>query len=140
QTARDDKFKEYVKLTDEFNQAQGELKRLKAQNTVLAGQIAHNRAIANQLAINLDSAPSDHKVKADGIVEASNPKDGLVEISLGSDDGVKRGTLLNVKRGAKYLGRIEIVETTAEKSVARVLKEFRKAQIERNDIVTTPID
>jgi chromosome segregation ATPase len=140
QTERDEKFKEVVKLTDEFNQAQSELKRLKTQSAVLADQIAHQRAIANQLGVNLNIAPQDQVVKADGIVEASNQKDGLVEISLGSDDGVKRGTLLNVKRGARYIGRIEVVEPAPEKSVARVLKEFRKAQIERNDVVTTPID
>lgn len=140
QTERDEKFKEVVKLTDDFNQAQNELKRLKAQGAVLADQIAHQRTIANRMGVNLNAAPETVVVKADGIVEASNQKDGLVEISLGSDDGIKRGTLLNVKRGARYIGRIEVVEPAPEKSVARVLKEFRKAQIERNDIVTTPID
>jgi len=140
QTERDEKFKEVVKLTDEFNQAQNELKRLKAQSAVLGEQIAHQRLIANQLGVNLNIAPANQAVKADGIVEASNQKDGLVEISLGSDDGVKPGTLLNVKRDARYIGRIEIVKADPERSVARVLKEFRKAQIERNDVVTTPID
>jgi len=139
QTERDEKFKDFIKLTDEFNQAQGELKRLKSQNAVLADQIAHNRTIANRLGVNLEIAAEDHVVKADGIIEAAS-KDGLVEISLGSDDGLKIGTLLNVKRGARYIGRIEVVQTAPEKSVARILKEFRKGPIERNDVVTTPID
>ena len=140
QQDRDEKFKEVVKLTDDLNQSQSELKRLKAQSAVLSEQIARHRAIAGRVGLNLNSDPESHVIKADGIVEASNPKDGLVEISLGSDDGVKPGTLLTVKRDARYIGRIEIVKTDPEKSVARVLKEFRKAQIERNDVVTTPID
>ena len=40
QTERDEQFKNFVKLTDDYNQSQGELKRLQAQTMTLADQIA----------------------------------------------------------------------------------------------------
>ncbi len=71
QTERDDQFKNFVKVTDEYNQSQSELKRLKAQTMTLADQIAQYRAVANRLGINLDRRPDSVQPKLDGIVLAS---------------------------------------------------------------------
>ena len=134
QTDRDEQFNHYVKLTDDFNQAQGELKRLQDQFTTLADQINKYRLVANRLKVNLDSRPEALPPKVDGLVLASG-KDGMVEISLGSDDGIERGNKLEVSRGGRYLGRIEVFHTSPDKSVAKVLPEFRKGPIEKNDHV-----
>jgi hypothetical protein len=136
QTERDDQFKEYVKLTDDFNQLQGELKRLQAQTTTLADQIAKYRQVANRLNINLDVRPESVPPKVDGLVLATN-KDGLVEISLGSDDGLELGNQLDVYRGSRYLGKIEVSRTSPDKSVAKILPQFRKGPIEKDDHVAT---
>ena len=136
QTERDDQFKNYVKLTDDFNQLQGELKRLNAQHTTLADQINRYRQVANRLNINLDVRPEAVPPKVDGLVLAAN-KDGLVEISLGSDDGLERGNQLDVYRGSRYLGKIEVSLTSPDKSVAKILPQFRKGPIEKDDHVAT---
>jgi hypothetical protein len=77
--------------------------------------------------------------KLDGVVTnvLSSASDSLVEISLGSDDGVVRGMTFEVTRDAKYLGRIEVIQTTADVAVGRSLAEYRKGNIEKNDNVTT---
>jgi hypothetical protein len=62
-----------------------------------------------------------------------------VEISIGADDGLVEGNTLEVSRGGKYLGRIEIVETTPDKSVGRVDRRFQQGQIQENDRVATRI-
>ena len=59
--------------------------------------------------------PEDVKPTLDGLVLAAN-KDGLVEISLGSDDGLERGHTLEVFRGSRYLGRIEVFQDFARQS------------------------
>jgi hypothetical protein len=74
--------------------------------------------------------------KLDGIVENAT-SDGLVQISLGADDGVTRGMTFEVTRDAKYLGRIEILQTSADKAVGKAIPEYRKGNIEKNDYVTT---
>ena len=79
--------------------------------------------------------------KIDGVVRAAT-KD-LVEISLGSDDGVARGQTMYVYRpgataaATKLIGRIEILQTTADVSVGKVMPEYSKGLIEKDDRVAT---
>lgn len=79
--------------------------------------------------------------KIDGYVRAAN-KD-MVEISLGSDDGVSRGQTMYVYRpgataaATKLIGRIEILQTTADVSVGKVIPEYSKGLIEKDDRVAT---
>jgi hypothetical protein len=136
QTERDDQFKNFVKLTDDYNQSQGELKRLQAQTMTLADQVQRYEAVARRLKVDLRVPPEDVKPTLDGLVLAAN-KDGLVEISLGSDDGLERGHTLEVFRGSRYLGRIEVFQTQPDKAVAKVLPQFRKGPIEKDDHVAT---
>ena len=81
-------------------------------------------------------AVGQNALKLDGIVENAT-SDGLVQISLGADDGVTRGMTFEVSREAKYLGRIEILQTSADKAVGKALPEFKKGNIEKNDNVST---
>jgi hypothetical protein len=61
----------------------------------------------------------------DGIVQGI-AEGGLVEISLGSDEGLLQGhKLLVVRRGgggAKLVGRIEVMRTTFDKSACKIVQ------------------
>jgi len=59
--------------------------------------------------------------------------DGLVRISLGSDDGVTRGMIFEVVREGKIMGRIEILQTMADAADCKVIPEFKKGDIMKND-------
>lgn len=70
----------------------------------------------------------------------------LVQISLGSDDGMQVGHTLIVYRPAqknngrpKYLGKIELVRVTADQAVGTVIDSDKNGVIERNDNVTTQL-
>ena len=63
----------------------------------------------------------------------------LVEVTIGADDGLKTGNTLEVSRGGKYLGRLEIIETSPDKSVGRVDRRFQQGQIQEGDRVATRI-
>jgi hypothetical protein len=45
--------------------------------------------------------------------------------------------MLEVSRGAKYLGRVEIIETSPDKSVGRVDRKFQTGAIQEGDNVRT---
>ena len=45
----------------------------------------------------------------------------LVEVSIGSDDGLQNGTRLEVFRDNKYLGQVDVVSVGIDKSVARTI-------------------
>ena len=76
----------------------------------------------------------------EGVVLAVNA-DGLVEISIGSDDGLMKGHALEVvRRGSGvsvWLGRVEVTETSPDKAVCKVLPEFLQRPIQRDDRVTS---
>ena len=70
----------------------------------------------------------------------------LVQITLGSDDGIKVGHTLIVYRPAeknngrpKYLGKIEVVRVTPDEAVGSVIERDKNGVIERNDNVTTQL-
>jgi len=113
------------------------LAQAREQYQVLLGELQRYKAMADgkQLA-------GSTKIKLEGIVSnvTSGSTDGLVQISLGSDDGVTRGMTFEVYREAKYLGRIEILQTWADAAVGKAIPEFRKGNIEKNDHVTTRLN
>ena len=65
---------------------------------------------------------------------------GIIEISIGSDSGLVRGHHLDIVRNREgrsaYIGKIEITNVAADRAVARVMPEFRRGVVQRNDEVT----
>ncbi|MFN0053354.1 MAG: hypothetical protein ACKV0T_14315 [Planctomycetales bacterium] len=67
-----------------------------------------------------------------------------MEVSLGSDDGLKPGHEMTVYRSglkgnqrSKYLARIKIVKSTPDKAVGQVIESSRNGLIQKGDYVTT---
>ena len=139
QQDRDDQFKQVVQLTDDLHQVQGLLTTVKAQNTELVEQKAHMMAVLERNGVSRTASADGVPPPVDGVVLASS-RDGLVEISLGSDDGMEKGHKLEVYRGPKYLGRIEVWQTAPDKSVAKIIPEFRKGRIAKEDRVATRLN
>jgi hypothetical protein len=73
------------------------------------------------------------------------PENGLVEINLGSDDGLKQGQTLDVMRlgttieNTQHLGRIQLTSVHKTTSIGRTLPGAR-GKIEENDHVATRLD
>ena len=81
--------------------------------------------------------------KVDGLV-TSVLESGLIEISLGSDDGLRKGHLLQVYRinggQSTYVGRVEVVNTDPSKSVCKIDPKFQNSNIMVNDRVASKIE
>ena len=71
-----------------------------------------------------------------GKVLAVNQND-LLEVSLGSDDGLRAGNTLEVFRGSSYLGRVQVLTTQSDRAVAKVLPDYKKGVIQKGDDVAT---
>ncbi len=65
----------------------------------------------------------------------------LIEVSIGSDDGLKDGDELFVfrTRDSKYLGKIELVLVTPDRAVGAVVEKAKNGTIERGDNVATKL-
>lgn len=74
-----------------------------------------------------------------GIVTEVRPN-GWLEISIGSDSGLLKGHQLDVVRNidgrSSYIGKIEIIRTEPDQAVARIMPEFRRGTVQRDDIVS----
>lgn len=70
----------------------------------------------------------------------------LIEISLGSDDGLKKGHEISIYRPGrtggsqpKFLGKAVIVKTEPDKAVGQVIESSRNGVIQKGDNVTTKL-
>jgi len=75
---------------------------------------------------------------ADGIVAAVGERN-LVEISIGSDDGLRVGHRLHVYRDNTYLGHAIVLKTDPDRSVAQIDKKTQRGAIQVRDQVTTTL-
>jgi hypothetical protein len=70
-------------------------------------------------------------------------EDDAVEISLGSDAGLKPGHRLGVFRTLAdqsiYVGRIEVTRTAPDKSACKVIPEFERRKVQKGDRVATKL-
>ncbi|MBX3411366.1 MAG: hypothetical protein KF708_01520 [Pirellulales bacterium] len=140
---RDKHFARMVELTDQLQQADGRLKLLEARNTELLEQKARMAQVLDRHGLDEFTPVDNIPPKIDGIVLAVGDK-GLLEISLGSDDGLRTGHTLEVYRheatNSKYLGRVEIVDLEPDRAVAKVIPQYRKGVIQKEDRVASRFD
>ena len=138
QQATDKTFTTVVALTDQLNQAEGTKLRLGDRNTQLAEEVTQMKMVMDAHGLTKTTLVSKIPPKVEGRVLAVSDKD-LVEISLGSDDGLKEGHALEVYRGNTYLGRIVIRKTAPDRAVGQIVKELQRGQIKQGDNVSSKL-
>jgi len=138
---RDSLFKKALDATEELHKAAGEYNTTLERNKQLTKQVAGKDVVMRAGGIDPNTDPGSVVPTVEGTVSKIERKAGgqLVEITIGADDGLKTGNTLEVSRGAKYLGRVEIIQTSPDKSVGRVDRKFQQGQIQEGDRVATRI-
>ena len=141
---RDAFFKDVERKTDELNQALSDKEQLRKRTDDLAKDLAKAKEALRWYNINENS---DYKSKVppkvDGIVTDA-PGEGLVVISIGSDSGLRVGHHLEVIRStggaSTYVGRIEVIKTTPDKSVCKIDPTYQKSTMMKGDRVASKIE
>jgi hypothetical protein len=136
QKERDKYFAKVIELTDRLQQliaAQAKAREAELQQLIAAQ--AKAREAKEKEAMPRNAGPT-------GVLEGlvlDTWGEGVVEVSLGSDDGLQRGQRLDVCRQqdstANYVGKIEVLESQAERSLCRIIPEFTKGAIRKGDRV-----
>lgn len=132
---RDKKFAEVVAATDVLNKVLDDVRRLEERRVQLIAMNAEQKRVMDVLNVTVNTNVDGIAPKVDGMVLAVN-KDA-VEISLGADDGLKAGHQMEVIRGTTYLGRVQIVKVTPNRAIGKILPEYRRGIIKKDDRVTT---
>lgn len=134
---RDDSYFASVKAIDEVNALRTQFDILALRHEQLSSDAAHMRTVLdlNGLKPTDDIAGIPPSVFGEVLASDNN----YIEISLGSDDGIKSGHHIEVYRDNLYLGRALIKTTAPDRAVAQVLIEFRKGVIRKGDRVRTKL-
>lgn len=137
--ARDQAFATTLKATEDLHQAKGELDNTVERNRQLTSQVANYSAIIDAGGLDKNTPPDAVVPTVDGMVSRVRQAAGaqLVEVTIGADDGIKQGNTVEVYRGGRYLGRLEILRTSPDRAVGRVDRRFQQGQIQEGDRVAT---
>jgi hypothetical protein len=131
-------LKRSLALQDQVQALQNVLATLKFRESGLLADAVKYRKILelNNMSLNPDAYVKVAPVGLKGRVTAVGAN-GLVEIDVGSDAGLRPGQHLQVYRasGFPYLGKLEVVEAKPQVAVCRVIPEYRKGPIQRDDHV-----
>lgn len=137
QEDRDSLFAETLKMTDQMNLLKGSLQAQTERNEQLAAQLSRYREVVDMKGIDvnqpLDGAPPERN----GTVLVVNRPLDMIEVSIGYDDGLRDGHLLDVTRSGRYVGRVRIRRTEPNRSVAEILKDYNQSPIQEGDRVDT---
>ncbi|MEM9351551.1 MAG: hypothetical protein AAGA92_00920 [Planctomycetota bacterium] len=141
QQVRDEAFNVTVAKTDELHQLQGQLSSLTERNKQVVSDLATKSAVMRSNGLDPDMPAEAVVPRVRGVISATRRASGtqLIEITVGSDDGLKPGHTVEVFRGQRYLGRAEILETEPDKAVGRVIRRFQQGQIQKDDNVATKL-
>jgi len=138
QARRDEMFANVVDKTDTLHDAHGELQRQQERLNQLTSTLGIYKQKLTSAGISPEGPVDNAPPAARGLVTAVR-QDSLVEISLGSDDGLRVGHTVDVYRNQTYLGRVEIVQTAPDRAVGKILKDFRKGVVQAGDQVATKL-
>jgi predicted nucleic acid-binding Zn-ribbon protein len=140
---RDGLFSDKFRLTDELISANNEVARMREEMQRMGEQYRKLMTVARAKGFGPDTPTSDAPpIVLQGLILAVRAN-GMVEVSVGSDDGLLKGHILHVFRLSegvnRYLGRVEVMETAPDKSVCQILPQFQKGAIERGDRVASQL-
>ena len=72
-------------------------------------------------------------------MEVDRPRN-LVLVSIGADEGLRKGHMLEVTRGDRYIGKLKIRNTTPDRAVAEIMVDYSEGILRESDRVDTTID
>lgn len=138
QQLRDDFFNQVVTLTDDVNRMEGNSRTLQEQHDMLLVQNGKMAKVMRKFDISVFTPTDNIAPRVDGVVTAVSDKN-FIEISIGSDDGLREKHLMEVYRNKSYVGRVQIVRVEPDRSVAKIIPEFRRGIIKKGDRVATKL-
>ncbi|TWT55095.1 Chromosome partition protein Smc [Rubripirellula amarantea] len=140
QQDRDKLFTQTLELTDQMNKLRGFKVQLEERNQQLMSQVTRFEEVVASKGIDihapLDGAPPERNGV---ILEVDRPR-RLVLVSIGADEGLRKGHMLEVTRKGRYVGKLKIRNTKPDRAVAEILEDYSEGILQENDRVDTTLD
>ena len=140
QQDRDTLFTQTLELTDQMNKLRGFKQQLEDRNQQLMAQATRFKEVLTAKGIDvnepLDGAPPDRN---GNILQIDRPSQ-LVLVSIGYDEGLRKGHFLEVTRGGRFMGRLKVRNTEPDRAVAEILEDYSEGILQEGDRVDTTIE
>jgi hypothetical protein len=140
QQDRDQLFTQTLELTDQMNKLRGFKQQLEDRNSELLAQATRFKEVLDAKGIDvnepLDGAPPDRN---GNILQIDRPRQ-LVLVSIGYDEGLRKGHFLDVTRGGRYVGKLKVRNTEPDRAVAEILENYSEGILQEGDRVDTSIE
>lgn len=133
---RNQLFQRLVTTKDQFNRLQGIYQSERERERAMAAQLSAASEKLEKIDIRPETLLTAPPVK--GRVTAVSTT-GLVEVSLGRDDGMREGFTLEVHRDGQYLGRLKVKTVADNKSVAEIMTGYQKGYVRAGDRVESKL-
>jgi hypothetical protein len=140
QQDRDKLFTQTLELTDQMNKLRGFKQQLEERNQQLMAQVTRFEEVVASKGIDinepLDGAPPERN---GNILVIDRPRH-LVEVSIGYDEGLRKGHMLEVTRGGRYVGKLQVLNTEPDRAVAEIMRDYSEGILQEGDRVDTTLD
>ncbi len=140
QEDRDTLFAETLELTDQMNRLRGIVQEQTNRNDQLMTQVRRYKEVVDAKGIDIDEPLDGSPPDRNGTVLVVDRNRKLVELSIGFDDGLRDGHLLDVTRNGRYVGKLEVVKTEPDRSVGKILADYSQGIMQEGDRVDTAIE
>jgi uncharacterized protein YlxW (UPF0749 family) len=140
QQNRDTLFTQTLKLTDEANQLRGLKQQLEERNKQMLAQVTRYEEVVTSKGIDVNDPLDGAPPQRNGKVLVINRPNQLALISIGYDEGLRQGHLLEVTRAGKYVGKLRVSKTEPDRSVAEILEDFSELTLQEGDRVDTTFE
>ncbi|QDV62126.1 MULTISPECIES: hypothetical protein [Crateriforma] len=134
---RDTLFAKSLELTDLLNRARGTVQNQKQRNDQLRTQVTRLQEVVEAKGIDVNAPLDGAPPERNGVVLVVNRPRKQVEVSIGSDDGLRQGHLLDVTRNGSFVTRLRVGYTEPDRAVAEILSDYSNRTIQEGDRVDT---
>lgn len=138
----DKSFDTALKATEQLQVLRNELETATERTRELVADTGRMTQILEAEGMDPNAPLDGVTPRVDGFVSRTQRRSGVqfVEISIGGDDGLSVGDIVQVFRDTKYKGRLEILKTAPDRSVGRVDTRYQQGPILEGDRVATRLD
>lgn len=140
QQQRDELFAETLELTDQMNLLRGRYQIQEERNQQLLAQVTRYKEVVDSHGINIHDPLDGAPPARNGSVLVINRPRQLVEISIGYDDGLRQGHMLDVMRDGRYVTRLRVRDTDPDRAVAEIVQDYSEGTIQEGDRVYTTFE
>lgn len=140
QEDRDTLFAETLELTDQMNRLRGIVQQQTERNTQLMAQVTRYKEVVDARGIDINEPLDGAPPERNGTVLVLDRPRKLVEVSIGYDDGLRDGHLLDVTRRDRFVGKLRVRRTEPDRAVAEILADYSEGIIQEGDRVDTAIE